>query len=206
MFPYFLSVHLPPGVLGLLLAALTGAAMTMLASDLNTLAMVLVEDFYRAARPASGDRERLTAARVLVITVGLLNVVTALVLVQTRGSALSMWFAVSAIASGGLAGLFFLAFLTSRTTRSSAWTGIVCSTLFTVWAVLTRGANPLVNIGALNYPGDDLTIGAAGNVVLFCTGLAASLVNRPSEANEKGTLWHWRATRRAPAVRKGIHA
>jgi len=106
MFPYFLSAHLPPGVLGLLLAALTGAAMTMLASDLNTLSMVLVEDFYRSARPASTDRERLRAARVLVIVVGLLNVVTALMLVRTGGSALSMWFAVSAIASGGLAGLF----------------------------------------------------------------------------------------------------
>ena len=96
---------------GLLLAALTGAAMTMLASDLNSMAMVLVEDFYRAARPASTDKERLSAARVLVVIVGLLNVITALMLVQTKGSALSMWFAVSAIASGGLAGLFFLAFL-----------------------------------------------------------------------------------------------
>src|SRR5262245_20839743 len=162
MFPYFLSAHLPPGVLGLLLAALTGAAMTMLASDLNTLAMVLVEDFYRAARPASTDRERLRAARVLVVIVGLLNVITALMLVQTKGSALSMWFAVSAIASGGLAGLFLLAFLTSRATKASAWTGIVCSGVFTVWAVLTKGASPLVDLGGWNYPGDDLTIGAAG--------------------------------------------
>lgn len=49
MFPYFLSAHLPPGILGLLLAALTGAAMTMLASDLNSLASV-------AAPPRSRSR------------------------------------------------------------------------------------------------------------------------------------------------------
>src|SRR5262249_22111031 len=120
MFPYFLSVHLPTGMLGLLLAALTGAAMTMLASDLNSLAMVLVEDFYRPARPSASDGERLTAARMIVVVVGLLNVVTALVLVQTKGSALSMWFAVSAIASGGLAGLFFLGFLARRANARSA--------------------------------------------------------------------------------------
>lgn len=206
MFPWFLSAHLPPGVLGLLLAALTGAAMTMLASDLNSLAMVLVEDFYRAARPCSTDKERLRAARAIVIVVGLLNVITALILVQTRGSALSMWFAVSAIASGGLAGLFFLAFLTSRTTRTSAWTGIVCSTVFTLWAVLTKGAKPFVDLGGFNYPGDDLTIGAVGNIILFATGLIASLLNPPAEVDENGTYWHWRATRRRPPVEKGIHA
>lgn len=142
MFPYFLSAHLPPGVMGLLLAALTGAAMTMLASDLNTLSMVLVEDFYRAARPAATDKQRLKVARLLVVVVGLLNVVTAVILVQTKGSALSMWFAVSAIASGGLAGLFFLAFLSRRATRRSAWVGIVCSSVFTVWAVLTKARLP----------------------------------------------------------------
>jgi SSS family solute:Na+ symporter len=197
MFPYFLSAHLPPGVLGLLLAALTGAAMTMLASDLNSLAMVLVEDFYRASRPASSDTERLRTARVIVVIVGLLNVVTALMLVQTKGSALSMWFAVSAIASGGLGGLFFLAFLTRRATRTSAWVGIACSSAFTVWAVLTKGGNPLLNLGSLNYPGDDLTIGACGNMILFVTGLAASMLTNPADVDERGTFWHWRAMRHA---------
>ncbi|WP_321472948.1 sodium:solute symporter [uncultured Paludibaculum sp.] len=205
MFPYFLSAHLPPGVMGLLLAALTGAAMTMLASDLNTLAMVLVEDFYRSARPKSSDKTRLRVARLIVIVVGLLNVVTAIILVQTKGSALSMWFAVSAIASGGLAGLFFLAFLSRRATRNSAWVGIACSSVFTVWAVLTKGASPLVNLAPWNYPGDDLTIGAAGNIILFVTGLAASLLARPTEAGDKGTVWHWLAARQS-SIQKGSNA
>lgn len=198
MFPYFLSAHLPPGVLGLLLASLTGAAMTMLASDLNSLAMVLVEDFYRAALPRSTDQQRLRAARVIVIIVGLLNVVTALVLVQTKGSALSMWFAVSAIASGGLAGLFLLAFLAPRASRVGAWTGIACSMIFTVWAVLTKGAKPLADLGSFNYRGDDLTIGAVGNIVLFATGLVTSLLIAPAKtAQRTGTLWHWRELRNA---------
>jgi SSS family solute:Na+ symporter len=196
MFPYFLSAHLPPGVLGLLLAALTGAAMTMLASDLNSLAMVLVEDFYRAARPASTDRQRLAAGRAIVAAVGALNAGTALLLVQTRGSALSMWFAVSAIASGGLAGLFFLAFLAPRASRAGAWGGIACSAAFTVWAVLTRGAKPLLNLGPFNYPGDDLTIGAAGNIILFGAGLLGSLLFPAAAAADRGTYWHWRRTRR----------
>lgn len=207
IFPYFLSAHLPPGVLGLLLAALTGAAMTMLASDLNTLAMVLVEDFYRPARPRATDQQRLIAARVIVIVVGLLNVFTAMILVQTKGSALSMWFAVSAIASGGLAGLFFLAFLTRRATKISAWVGIACSMIFTVWAVLTKSAKPIVDLGGFNYPWDDLTIGAMGNIILFASGLLVSLFTAPDTSDVRGTFWHWRATRQPEGVLgKGSHA
>lgn len=197
MFPYFLSAHLPSGVLGLLLAALTGAAMTMLASDLNSLAMVLVEDFYRPARPRSSDRDRLLAARIIVAIVGLMNIATALILVQTKGSALSMWFAVSAIASGGLAGLFFLAFLTRRANRISAWTGVLCSTAFTVWAILTKGAKPLLDLGAFNYSGDDLTIGACGNIILFVAGLVVSFFTSPDAVDDRGTFWHWRSLRQS---------
>jgi solute:Na+ symporter, SSS family len=160
--------------------------------------MVLVEDFYRAARPRSTDRQRLRAARVIVIVVGLLNVITALMLARTEGSALSMWFAVSAIASGGLAGLFFLAFLTPRASRAGAWTGIAASTAFTVWAVLTKGAKPLVDLSPVNYAGDDLTIGAVGNIVLFTVGLLTSLLIAPAKiADRTGTVWHWRELRNA---------
>jgi solute:Na+ symporter, SSS family len=63
MFPSFLSTHLPHGVLGLLLAVLTGAAMTMLASDRNCLASVATEDFYRAARPNATDANGCARAR-----------------------------------------------------------------------------------------------------------------------------------------------
>jgi SSS family solute:Na+ symporter len=205
MFPYFLSAHLPPGMLGLLLAALTGAAMTMLASDLNSLASVATEDFYRAVRPNSTDRERLRAARIIVVVMGLLNTVTALALVQSKGSALSMWFAVSAIASGGLAGLFLLAFLLARATRAGAYTGIAASTAFTIWAVLTKGAKPLLNHAPYNFPFDELTIGAFGNIVLFVVGAAASLltarhaVERAADP-DAGTLWHWLRNRRAPTT------
>lgn len=205
MFPYFLSAHLPAGVLGLLLAALTGAAMTMLASDLNSLASVVTEDFYRAARPRSTDRERLRAARIIVAVVGLLNVVTALLLVKSRGSALSMWFAVSAIASGGLAGLFLLAFLMARATRTGVYAGIGASTAFTVWAVLTKGARPMVNVAPFNFPFDELTIGGLGNLVLFLVGAGVSLVitaqttERRSEV-DAGTVWHWLRSRHARQV------
>ncbi len=208
MFPYFLSIHLPPGMLGLLLAALTGAAMTMLASDLNSLASVATADFYQSLRPRSSDQERLRAAKAIVVIVGLLNVATAILLVQTKGSVLSMWFAVSAIASGGLAGLFLLAFLMARATRAGVYAGIVASTLFTVWAVLTKGVNPMVDAIPLHFPYDELTIGAIGNIVLFVVGALVSLLSTgrsrvPVKEAETGTLWHWLRCRSEKAEMPG---
>ena len=58
-------------------------------------------------------------------------------LAHTKGSALSMWFTVSAVASGGLAGLFLLAFLSSRASRRGVYAGIVASLIFTLWASFT---------------------------------------------------------------------
>jgi SSS family solute:Na+ symporter len=209
MFPYFLSTHLPHGVLGLLLAALTGAAMTMLGSDLNSLASVATEDFYRAARPGATDHERLRAAKTIVVVVGLLNAVTALALVHSKGSVLSMWFAVSAIASGGLGGLFLLAFLLPRATRAGAYAGILASLLFTIWAVLTKGPKPMLNLDPFNFRFDELTIGAFGNIILFAIGAAASLTTGAKAAGkttdaDEGTLWDWLRTRERAHATSGL--
>jgi SSS family solute:Na+ symporter len=63
-----------------------------------------------------------------------------------KGGALQMWFAVSAMVSGGLAGLFLLAFLSRRANDGK-----------------------FLDLGAFNYSWDDLMIGAIGNVVLLAT-------------------------------------
>ncbi len=199
MFPYFLSRHLPPGVLGLLLACLSGSAMTMLASDLNSMSVVAVEDFYRFFRPHSTDRERLVAAKTFVVITGVLNIGTALLLVQSKGSALASWFAVSAIASGGLMGLFFLAFLTTRAHRIGVYSGIVANLAFSVWAALTKGKTPLLDLGGWNFPYDELLIGVIGNLLLFTVGLAVSYVVPPEKVLTgvpSQTIWNWLASRR----------
>ncbi len=199
-FPHFLATHLPFGMAGLFLASLTGAAMSMLASDLNTLAMVGVEDFYRALRPASTDRQRLRAGKAIVAFFGMLAAATAVLLAHTTGSALSMWFSVSAIASGGLAGLFLLAFLSSRANPRGVYVGIGASVAFTTWATLTLGDKKILDLGRFNFPWHDYMIGAAAHVVLMSVGYLASLVfsrGGPAEAKAaEATLWGWLRKRR----------
>ncbi len=180
VFPYFVSTHLPPGIAGLFMASLIGAAVTMLASDLNSLASVAIRDWYTLLRPASADTRRLRMGKAVVAIVGALSAVTALFLAHTSGSALSLWFAVSAMVSGGLCGLFLLAFFSTRAHPRGVYIGIAANVLFTVWAVLTKGAKPMLNLSPYNFPWDDLMIGAAGHVVLLSVGyLASRLLRRP---------------------------
>jgi SSS family solute:Na+ symporter len=198
VFPYFLTVHLPVGMAGLFMASLMGATMSGLASDLNCLAVVGVEDFYRLFHPAATDRQRLRLGKMIVGCCGLLCIGIALVLAHSKGSALSMWFSISAIASGGLAGLFVLAFFSARATRGGVYVGIVASVLFTLWATLTMGDKRALDLGRYNYGWNDLIIGAVAHVILFAVGYMASLL-LPAEklAARDMTIWKWLAARKS---------
>jgi SSS family solute:Na+ symporter len=176
VFPYFLSTHLPPGVSGLVLAALMGSAMCALSSDLNAFSSVGVEDIYRLMRPDSTDQRRLRVAKYIVTACGLLCIAMALVLSHRAAGALSLWFSASAIVSGGLAGLFLLAFLSKSANRQGIYAGIAACILFTGWATLTMGEKRVVDMGRFNFPWHDYMIGAIGNVVLLAVGYLASRI------------------------------
>lgn len=181
VFPYFITSHVPAGLAGLFVAALFGAAMANLSSDLNSLAAVGVEDYYRVLRKGSTDRQRLFAGKVIVGVCGVLCIGIATMLAHTNGSALSLWFTVSAIVLGGLAGLFLLAFLAPRVSGRAAYCGIGASAAFTVWASVSGG-----------FKLHSYMIGVFGQFVLMGVGLGASLVLPNCDAaNRELTLWGW---------------
>jgi SSS family solute:Na+ symporter len=136
----------------------------------------VVEDYYRALRPGSSERQRLMVAKAAVAVCGLLCIATASLLVHTNGTALSLWYTISAIVAGGLAGLFLLAFLVQRASRTAAYIGIAASLLFTTWATLTLDGGQIWNLGRFNFPLHSFMIGVIGHVVLLGAGYAASFV------------------------------
>ena len=192
VFPYFITTHLPPGVAGLFMAALFGAAMANLSSDFNSLAAVGVEDYYRIARPDATERQRLMVAKIIVAVCGGLCMVVATVLAHTNGSALSMWYTISAIVGGGLAGLFLLAFLTQRASRNSCYIAIGLSLLFTAYATLTIDGGKMWNVAPYNFPYHNYMIGVFGHLIVFGGGYLLSFVfpNR-NAASRDLTLWGW---------------
>jgi SSS family solute:Na+ symporter len=197
IFPYFLVTHIPPGVAGLFTAALLGSAMAMLASDMNCLSVIGVEDFYATFRPQSPDRERLFVGRIIVAASGLAAAGVAFRLAHSHGSALSLYYTITAIVAGGLAGLFLLAFLVRRATREGAIAGIVASLLFTVWATLTQGGK-MVDLGRFNFPWHDYMIGAIGHIVLFAIGFLFSYLLPGTPLAAELTLQGWRRRKEAP--------
>jgi SSS family solute:Na+ symporter len=194
VFPHFLVTHLAPGAAGLFIAAFFGAAIAMLASDMNCLSLICVEDFYRRFRPAATDRQRLRVGKIIVAVAGAAAVLVALLLAQTEGSALSLYYTVTAIVAGGLAGLFMLAFLVPRASARSAQVGIILSLLVTTWATLT--ANGALNLGRWNFPWHEYLIGVVGHLVLFVSGCLFSLAFPAQRAVDPGlTLRGWLAIR-----------
>jgi len=201
VFPYFITTHIPPGLAGLFLAALFGAAMANLSSDLNSLAAVGVEDYYRVMRPASSEKRRLLVAKAIVGFFGFLCVLFSTALAHTHGAALSLYYTISAIVAGGLAGLFLLGFLFERAGRAGAYTGIAASLIFTTWATLTLNGGKLWDLGRFNFPWHDYMIGVICHLVLIAAGLAVSLFfpNRDA-ASKRLTLWEWRRQKRAQRI------
>lgn len=189
VFPYFITTHIPAGLAGLFLAALFGAAMANLSSDFNSLAAIAVRDYYEVLHPGASERKRLFAGKAVVAVCGALCVAVASVLAHTNGTALSLWYTVSAVVAGGLVGLFLLAFLCPRAGSTAAYIGIGACLLFTTWAT-----------GPWGFPLYNYMIGVIGHAVLLGAGYAASFLfpNR-EKAGAELTLWGWLRARRAAA-------
>jgi SSS family solute:Na+ symporter len=206
VFPYFIKTHVPVGIAGLFIAALFGAATATLSSDLNCISLVVVEDFYRKLRPQATDQRRLRIAKCFVAIFGVLAAICAIQLGHTQGTALSLWYTISAIVAGGLAGLFLLGFLSTRANQHGAYLGIVASLIFTTWATLTLDGGSIVNLGKFNFPLHDFMIGAVGHVVLLMVGYLASFFFHGAGRNIEGlTLWGWLRRDSAEADLAPIH-
>lgn len=200
IFPYFLATKIPAGLAGLFMASLFSAAMSMLASDLNCLSVVGVEDYYRKLRPQSTDPQRLAMGKLIVAGCGTLSVLIAVVIAWKSERVLSFYYAVTSILAGGLAGLFLLAFLSPRTNRQGAWIGIAACVVVTAWATLTNGKEPMWDLPGWNYSLHPVMIGAIGHVLLLAVGFAASgFFPAPAPGTRAMTLWGWLERSRAPS-------
>ncbi|MBN1507091.1 MAG: sodium:solute symporter [Sedimentisphaerales bacterium] len=204
VFPYFIMSQLPAGVTGLILAALISAAMSSLDSDLNCLAAVGVEDYYRRFKPAATDRQCLTLGKIIVTVSGLCAIGIACLYVHFGGQAvLGTIFALYAIFSGGIAGIFALAFFTVRANRKGLTVGIVACVLFTAYALLTSTRFDLggpekqriLDLGRLNFTHHKYMLGVYSHLVLFVVGYLASFLFRPDKDTKDLTLYGWLATR-----------
>lgn len=197
VFPYFLVTKIPAGLAGLFMASLFAAGMSTLSSDLNCLSAVGVEDYYRKLRPNATDQRRLKMGKLIVGACGLLAVGIAIVIAIFSDRVLTLYYAVSSIISGGLAGLFLLAFFSRRANKQGVWIGLIANLFFTAWATLTSGKNKMMDLGEWNYQWPSVMIGVIGHVLVLVVGYAASwCFPADKQTKKEWTIWGWREKRK----------
>ncbi|MBN2022203.1 MAG: sodium/solute symporter [Pirellulales bacterium] len=85
--PHFIATELPPGMGGLVIAAILSAAISTVDSGLNSLATCSVADFYaRVIRPDADERRKLAVARTLTVVWGGLAIACAALIIWLFGA------------------------------------------------------------------------------------------------------------------------
>ncbi len=170
VFPYFIVHSLPVGVTGLLVAAIVAAAMSTVSSTLNSGATVIMEDWYRRyIRRDAPDRSCVAVLRAATVTLGIASVAVAFAVIGVE-SALSTWWMLQSVLSGGMLGLFLLGCASKRTTSPQAVIATLVGVATVAWVVFFQKTfHPNMSI-------------VLGTIALLVSGLGMSLLVRRSRA------------------------
>ena len=206
VFPYFMMTELPPGVIGFIVAALVSAAICSLSADLNSLAAVGIQDYYKKLRPNKTDQQYLRTSKTFVVISGLLSIaIGALYLVTGNEGVLGVIFTIYAIFSGGIVGIFLLGLFSARANRQGVNIGIIACILFTAWAFLTstpvgiQHPKLLLDLGAFNFTQHKLMLGVYSHLVVIVVGYTASLFFPKPQLAPNLLYSSWKQNRKAEA-------
>lgn len=136
--PLFVMAEFPPGLRGVLIAGIFAAAMSSLDSSINSVASVLINDYYRRLVRNVSEHRALVAARVVTLLFGTLG--TGMAMYVARLQSVSLWepfLALLGFVGGGLAGTFALGMFTRRANTVGALAGVVSSALAVSYARTT---------------------------------------------------------------------
>ncbi|MBP1602877.1 MAG: sglT 1, partial [Acidobacteria bacterium] len=127
IFPHFIVSHLPPGVVGLVIAAVFAAAMSTLASSLNSSSATAMADFYMPMRRAS-EEHYLRVSRWLTAFWGVVQMSVALAAIQFSTRVVDEVLGIASFTNGIILGVFLLGTFAPRVRQRSAFAGIAAGT------------------------------------------------------------------------------
>jgi len=187
--PFFVIQQLPPGVTGLVIAAVLAAAMSSISSSINGVSAVSVVDIYRRRiAPGRDDRHYLWVARAVGIALAVTMIVGASILVVVESKTLQDTATVlTALTAGGLLGLYLLGFLTRVGDGRAVLVAVVCTLAWSAWTALSKLAwIPEV----IQSPVDSYYAGLLGHILMFVVGYALGLALPRRERDLKNlTVW-----------------
>ncbi|HXG67531.1 MAG TPA: sodium:solute symporter [Blastocatellia bacterium] len=170
VFPAFIVNELPPGIVGLVIAAIFAAAMSTLSSSLNSSATTSVTDFYQPLlKPQASDEHYLKVSRWFTAAWGLVQMVVAIGGTGFNESIVNQVLGIAAFTNGPVLGIFLLGALTGRVGEKGALTGLATGILFMVFVEFGL---PVVSGVKVAWPWYVLI----GSTVTYFVGYAASFV------------------------------
>ena len=185
VFPYFIVNRLPDGITGLLIAAVFAAGMSTVSTSLNSTATIIYNDYYKKyfTRNAT-EKSSMKVLYISSLLFGIMGTFIALVLVGVE-SVLDAWSSLASIFSGGMLGLFFLAFLSKKIRNTDAAIGVITGVLVIIWMSLSPLYFTTGNLLAFKSPfHSNLTI-VFGTITILLTGFVSmkfvALKNKPGK-------------------------
>jgi SSS family transporter len=168
IFPHFIVTHLPPGVIGLVIAAIFAAAMSTLSSSLNSSSATAMADFYMPAF-ARSQEHYLRVSRWLTAGWGLVQIAVAVVAIQFSNRVVDEVLGIASFTNGIILGVFLLGTFAPRVQQRAAFVGIAAGT-----AVML--AVKLMQLTSWQW------YVLIGSIVTFAVGwLASQVIGRPAE-------------------------
>lgn len=119
IYPEFIWNNLPPGVAGLVIAAVLAAAMSNLSAALNSLASTTIMDFYKLRFPDHEEKHYLRLARMATLVWGAVLFAIGF-MARNVPSVLEAGLGIASILYGGLLGVFILGVMTKHVSELAA--------------------------------------------------------------------------------------
>ncbi len=146
LFPRFIRDGLPSGIAGLMLAGILAAAMSTVASSLNSLASSTMLDLYgRVTGKTLDDAAALRASRLATLGWGLVFILFASLFRDQKNPVVEVGLSIASFTYGGLLGVYLLGLLNRRADERAALVGfgttivVMTIVIFGVWYSVTNG-------------------------------------------------------------------
>ena len=162
IFPTFILEHMPPGLVGLIVAAIVAATMSTHSGAINSLAGATTHDIYLPITKRSvSDPQTLKMGRLFALGWGLVLTLGALLFPQdTKTPVVVVALGIASFTSGGLLGGFFLGIYWRRAIQRDAILGMsvaIATMAFVVFAKPITAAYPsltstLAPVSGIAYP------------------------------------------------------
>lgn len=182
--PHFIVTNVPPGIVGLIFAAILSAAMGTISSGFNSSATIYMIDIHkRYINKNMSDQKQLRVLYLATIVIGLIATGVGMSIIGAD-SVLDLWWKLSGIFAGGMLGVFSLSMLAKHASRSAVLIAVINGTLIILWLVFSK--SDIFPPSFRNPLHANMTI-VVGALSIFLTGWILKKIQKPATVTAKGT-------------------